>query len=88
MHENYNNANYPGEDQEDYLVHSILVTIFCCLPLGIPAIVYAALAKGKKEAGDYAGARRDADSARSWCIAAFVVGIIGIIISLAARSSY
>lgn len=39
-----------------YLTEAILVTLFCCWPLGIVAIVYAAQAKGKLDAGDYAGA--------------------------------
>jgi uncharacterized membrane protein YvbJ len=29
-------------DVPNYLVFAILVTILCCLPAGIPAIVYAA----------------------------------------------
>lgn len=27
---------------KNYLIESILVTLLCCLPLGIPAIVFAA----------------------------------------------
>ena len=66
----------------DYLVPSILVTIFCCLPFGIPAIVFSATAKGKLESGDYAGAQRDAEKAKNWCVASFVTGIILVLISL------
>lgn len=40
----------------NYLVQSILVTIFCCVPLGIPAIVYAAQVNGRIQAGDIQGA--------------------------------
>ena len=35
----------------NYLVQAILVTIFCCLPLGIVSIVYAAQVNGKAAAG-------------------------------------
>ena len=34
----------------NYLVQSILVTLFCCLPFGIVAIVYAAQVNGKLQA--------------------------------------
>lgn len=74
----------------DYLAYSILVTIFCCVPFGVPAIVYSAMAKSKMDAGDYAGAQRDAESARNWCIAAFVAGMSIVIIwgALAALSAW
>ncbi len=32
----------PGATVPNYLVFAILTTVFCCLPTGIPAIVYAA----------------------------------------------
>lgn len=78
----YSEGNHIYREVPDYLAQSILVTIFCCLPLGIPAIVYAALAKGRKEAGDYEGARTHSETAKGWCIAAFILGIIALIISL------
>ena len=34
-------ANVPPVSGTAYLVWSIIVTIFCCLPLGIPGIVFA-----------------------------------------------
>lgn len=48
----------------DYLTESILVTLFCCMPLGIPAIVFAAQARSKKGVGDYQGAQKAAGTAR------------------------
>lgn len=71
-----------GDDRRvpDYLAVSILVTIFCCLPFGIPAIVYSAMAKSKKEAGDFDGAQKDAKQAGNWCVAACIAGIITILI--------
>ena len=48
----------PGQPTQvpNYLVQSILVTIFCCLPFGIAAIVFAAQVNGKIEAGMTAAA--------------------------------
>jgi hypothetical protein len=58
-----------------YLVQAILVTIFCCLPFGIPAIVFAAQVSSKQAAGDYAGAVAASNKARTWCWASFGVGL-------------
>lgn len=51
----------------NYLTRAILVTIFCCLPFGIPAIVYASQVNGKLQAGDSAGAQESSRKARLWC---------------------
>src|SRR6478752_9603334 len=47
---------YHGPPIPTYLWQSIVVTFFCCLPLGIPAIVYAAKVDGLKASGDIQGA--------------------------------
>ena len=49
-------SDYPPSNIQTYLAQSILVTLFCCLPFGVVAIVYAAQASGKLSAGDYYGA--------------------------------
>jgi len=54
----------------NYLWQSIVVTIFCCWPFGIPAIVYAAKVEGLKARGDIAGAMAASASAKTWCIVA------------------
>jgi hypothetical protein len=51
----------------NYLAQSILVTLFCCLPFGIPAIVFAAQVNGKLQAGDTAGALESSRKAKMWC---------------------
>lgn len=63
----------------NYLVPAILVTIFCCLPLGIPAIVYAAQVSSKQAAGDVPGALAASKSAKTWC---WVAAGSGIAVSL------
>jgi hypothetical protein len=60
----------------NYLVFAILVTIFCCLPLGIVAIVFAAQVNSKANAGDYEGAAASSRKAKTWCWVALIVGII------------
>ena len=59
----------------NHLVFAILVTVCCCLPFGIPAIVYAAQVNGKLQAGDYAGALDSSSKAKMWCWIAFGLGL-------------
>jgi len=51
----------------NHLVWAILATLFCCLPGGIVAIVYAAQVDSKFMAGDVAGAQYASDQAKLWC---------------------
>ena len=64
----------------NYLVQAILVTIFCCLPFGIAAIVYAAQVNSKLQVGDYQGAVQSSEKAKQFCWIAFGLGLaVGII---------
>jgi hypothetical protein len=63
-----------------YLAQSILVTLFCCVPFGIVAIVYAAQVSSKLAAGDYQGAMNSSNSAKMWCWIGFAPGLIGMAI--------
>ena len=46
-----------------HLVLAIVATIFCCLPLGVVAIVFAAIGMSREGSGDYAGAESAARTA-------------------------
>ena len=48
------------------MVKAILVTIFCCLPFGIIAIIKASEVNGKLAAGDVEGAQQSAAEADKW----------------------
>jgi hypothetical protein len=63
----------------NYLAQSIIVTVLCCMPLGIPAIVYAAQVNSKLDAGDFQGAWETSRKARMWCWWSFGVGLALII---------
>ncbi len=65
----------PGTMVQNYLVFAILATVFCCLPAGIPAIVYAAQVNGKLQAGDLAGAQMASKNAKMWCLISLGVGL-------------
>jgi hypothetical protein len=68
-------ANVPN-----YLVQSILVTVFCCLPFGIAAIVFASQVNSKLQVGDVAGAMESSRKAKMWSWLAFGVGILAGVI--------
>ena len=75
-----NAALTPGAKIPNYLVWSILTTIFCCVPCGIAAIVYSSKVSTLEARGDYAGAQAASSKAKLWCIVSAVLGaIIGII---------
>jgi predicted secreted protein len=65
-----------GAPPPNYLVWSILTTLFCCLPLGIVSIVYAAQVNGKWAAGDVAGANDSSAKAKRFAIIGAVVGVV------------
>ena len=67
---------------EDYLVRSILVTIFCCLPLGVVGIVYAAQVNGYLRNGDTGNAMAASENARFWSSLSFWLGLVGGILGL------
>jgi uncharacterized membrane protein YvbJ len=80
----------------NYLVQAILLTIFCCLPFGIPAIVFAAQVNTKVASGDYNGAIKSSRQAKMWCWISFggglgisliylLVMVIGLITGQASR---
>jgi hypothetical protein len=67
----------------NYLVQSILVTLCCCLPFGVVAIIFAAQVNSKLAAGDYAGAVDSSQKAKMWSWIAFGIGIAAILVSFA-----
>jgi Interferon-induced transmembrane protein/zinc-ribbon domain len=77
----------PGTTVPNYLVFAILATVFCCLPAGIPAIVYAAQVNSKLQVGDLAGAQLASKNAKLWCLISLglglgVVGLYAMLIAM------
>lgn len=59
-----------------WLLESILVTIFCCLPFGIVGIIKASSVSSKFAIGDFAGAAKASADAKKWTIIGLVCGIV------------
>jgi hypothetical protein len=67
-----------GGPPPNYLVWSILSTLFCCLPLGVVSIVFAAQVNGKYASGDFAGAQDSSNKAKQFAIASAIAGVVVI----------
>ena len=63
-----------------WLVESILVTIFCCLPFGIVGIVNAAAVSSAYNTGNYMLAQEKSKAAKKWTMWGLIVGLVGIIL--------
>ena len=68
---------------QNYLVTAILVTLCCCMPAGIVAIIYAAQVNSKLAGGDIAGAQESARLAKIWSWVGLGCGLLlGIIYAI------
>jgi hypothetical protein len=62
----------------NYLVLAI-ISLFCCLPLGVVAIIFAAQVNGKVAAGDTAGALDASKKAKMFSYISIGLGLAGIV---------
>ncbi len=67
---------------KSWLLESILVTIFCCLPFGIAGIVFASRVESKFYSGDVNSALQASQEAGKWTKIGFGIGIATLVIYL------
>jgi len=60
---------------KSYLIESILITLFCCMPLGIVALINASDVESQYNSGNYEGAVKSAKQAKSLVLISFLLGI-------------
>ena len=64
------------------LILAIAVTVLCCLPLGVVAIVFAAIGMSREGSGDYGGAESAARTARIFIWISFGLGVAVFVLYL------
>ncbi|MCB0473296.1 MAG: CD225/dispanin family protein [Flavobacteriaceae bacterium] len=74
--------NSTAEKPKNYLVESILVTLLCCLPLGIVGIIFASQVNSKYDAGDIDGAIKASKDAKKFMTWGLIAGIILVVLYL------
>ena len=62
----------------NYLIPAI-ISLFCCLPLGVVGVIFAAQVNGKVAAGDTAGALDASKKAKLFSFIAIGLGLAGIV---------
>jgi len=73
---NRDHASSSGQPPKTYLLESILVTLFCCLPLGIVGIVSASSVESKFYANDIEGAKLASQTAKKWVNLSVIIGLV------------
>lgn len=66
----------------NYLWQAIVVTVLCCWPFGIPAIVYASKVDDLSARGDIPGAMAASRNARTWCWVAVLLWVVPAVLAL------
>jgi len=61
----------------NYLIPAI-ISLFCCLPLGIVGVIFAAQVNGKVAAGDTQGALDSSKKAKMFSFIAIGLGVLGL----------
>ncbi len=77
---NVTNNNQTQVPPKNWLLESILVTIFCCIPFGIVGILSARKVETLFYQGDSAGAQKASEDAKKWTIVSLICGIVAAII--------
>lgn len=74
----------PSVTIPNYMTQAVLVTIFCCVPFGIVAIIYATRVNNKALAGDIEGAQDASDNAYKWIVVSLIFGTFIVLANAAA----
>ena len=73
----FQNNPGPGMRKPDnYLVWTILSTVLCCIPVGAVGIYYSSQVDSAWNRGDYSGAMRNSENAKTYAIISACIGIV------------
>ena len=76
MSQPWSSPSTPSANIPNYLIPAILATIFCCLPVGVVSIIFAAQVSGKVASGDTAGAMESSRKAKMFMFIAVGAGVL------------
>jgi hypothetical protein len=78
MSQQYTPPSSAGSTAEipNYLIPAIVATIFCCPPLGIASIIFAAQVNSKMAVGDTEGARESSRKAKQFLLISVGLGLV------------
>lgn len=71
-----------GPMPDTHMVGAILITLFCCVPFGVVAIIKASQVSSCYSRGDYGGAVQSSNEAKKWIIWGIVSNFIIILLYL------
>lgn len=69
-----------NQKPDNNMIWAILTTLFCCLPLGIVSIIYAAKVDGFYRSGDYDAAVDAAENSKKYSKWGAILGFVVIVI--------
>lgn len=69
-------------ESSTFFVLSIVATVLCCWPFGIPAIINANKARKCVDVNDYAGAQQSLKSAKTWTFVTIGAGALWIVLTI------
>lgn len=66
-----------------YMVQAVLATLFCFMPLGLVAMVYAARVSAYLDNGDLVRASVASAEAKKWCWWSLAIGVAAVVLTVA-----
>lgn len=84
MNSPYPNPMYGApamQKPDNYLIKAILSTVCCCIPLGIPAIIFASKVDSSWNSGNYEEAAENAAKAKKFTTWAVIGGVVAAVLS-------
>ena len=73
----------PAPAVESHMGEAIFVTLFCCMPLGIVAIIFASQVSSAVNCGDIQGAQRSSKIAHTLAMTSLGIGLVFILFIVA-----
>ena len=80
--DNVNIPNPPQVQPNNYMLFAILTTLFCFIPTGIVALIYASRVDSLWFGQNYGEAYEASRKAKNWCVITACIGALFIIVGI------